>query len=178
MTNEILFAGFGGQGILFACKVLAYGALLEDKHVTWLPSYGPEMRGGTCNCSVCVGDTPIGNPLITSPDTLVVMNGPSCDKFIGSVKPDGMVYVDSSLVSGKIERNDVKVNYIPATSLAAENNLEGLANIIILGNVLRHSGLISLEGSKAAIQKCVSAKKQHLLEANVKAIEIGFNYVG
>ena len=176
MTNKILFAGFGGQGILFACKVLAYGALLGEKHVTWLPSYGPEMRGGTCNCSVCVGDTPIGNPLITSPDTLIVMNGPSCDKFVGSVKTRGTVYVDSTLVSRNIERNDVNVHYIPATSLATENNLEGLANIIILGNVLRHSGIISLKESKAAIAKCVSAKKQHLLEANVKAIELGFNY--
>ena len=176
MTNEILFAGFGGQGILFACKVLAYGALLEDKHVTWLPSYGPEMRGGTCNCSVCVGDTPIGNPLITAPDTLIVMNSPSFGKFIGDVKPGGAVYVDSTLIERKTERTDIKVRYIPATSLAVSNNLEGLANIIILGNVLRHSGLISLDGSKAAISKSVSAKKQHLLEANIKAIELGYNY--
>ena len=98
MTNEFLLAGFGGQGILFAGKLLAYVGLYAGKEVSWLPSYGPEMRGGTCNCSVTVSDLPIGSPLILEPTQLLVMNTPSFDKFIGSVKPDGMAFIDSTLV--------------------------------------------------------------------------------
>ena len=118
MTNEILLAGFGGQGILFMGKMLAYFGLYENKEVSWLPSYGPEMRGGTCNCSVCISDDPIGSPLVDTPNTLIVMNTPSYDKFIDSVVPGGTVIIDSTLVDAKCDRTDINVYYVPATALA------------------------------------------------------------
>ena len=101
MTTEILLAGFGGQGILFAGKILAYAGLMDNKELSWLPSYGPEMRGGTCNCSVCISDKPVGSPLVLTPDVLIAMNQPSFDKFIGSVRPGGKVFIDSTLVDSK-----------------------------------------------------------------------------
>ena len=109
MNYEIVLAGFGGQGILFAGKVLAYAGLLDGKEVSWLPSYGPEMRGGTANCSVCVSDEPIGSPLILDPQVLVAMNTPSFEKFINSVKPGGKVFVDYSMVDVKTDRTDIDV---------------------------------------------------------------------
>ena len=141
MTNEILLAGFGGQGILFMGKMLAYFGLYENKEVSWLPSYGPEMRGGTCNCSVCVSDDPIGSPLVDTPNTLIVMNTPSYDKFIGSVVPGGTVIIDSTLVDAKCDRTDINVYYVPATALANEHDMKGLANIILVGKLLKETNL-------------------------------------
>ncbi len=172
-TSNILFAGFGGQGILFAGKVLAYAGMIENKHVSWLPSYGPEMRGGTANCSVCVSDDPIGSPLVVLPDILVVMNVQSYDKFIGKVAPGGIAIVDSALVDKKCDRTDITVHYLPATSLAGEEHLEGLANIIMLGKLLGASGLFKEETIQKAIEKCVPASKKHLLEPNLRAISVG-----
>ena len=135
MTNEILLAGFGGQGILFMGKMLAYFGLYENKEVSWLPSYGPEMRGGTCNCSVCISDDPIGSP--DTPNTLIVMNTPSYDKFIDSVVPGGTVIIDSTLVDAKCDRTDINVYYVPATALANEHDMNGMANIILVGKLLK-----------------------------------------
>ena len=112
-TTQILIAGFGGQGILFAGKFLAYKGLLEDLQVSWLPSYGPEMRGGTANCNVILSDDPVGSPIITDPDVLIVMNLPSLQKYVNAVVPGGQIYVDSTLISEKVERGDVQVYYIP-----------------------------------------------------------------
>lgn len=170
---NMLLAGFGGQGVLFAGKVIAYGGLMEDKEISWLPSYGPEMRGGTANCSVCVSDVPIGSPLVTSPDVFVAMNLPSLDKFIDTVAPGGTVIVDSSLIKKKVERDDVTVFYVPATTLADENGLKGLANIIIVGKLFAETQFCSDEALKKAIEKCVPPSKAHLMDANMKAIEIG-----
>ena len=114
-TTQILIAGFGGQGILFAGKFLAYKGLLEDLQVSWLPSYGPEMRGGTANCNVILSDDPVGSPIITDPDVLIVMNLPSLQKYVDTVVPGGQIYVDSTLISEKVVRDDVQVFYIPAT---------------------------------------------------------------
>lgn len=176
MTTEILLAGFGGQGVLFAGKILAYCALLDGKELSWLPSYGPEMRGGTANCSVCVSDEPIGSPMVTNPDILVAMNQPSYDKFINAVKPNGAAFIDSSLVESKCGRNDISCYYIPSTSLANENELQGGSNIILLGKIIKETGLFTLETVKKAIEKVVPPAKEKLIKNNFRAVELGINY--
>ena len=115
MTHSYLIAGFGGQGLLFAGKFLAYKGLLENKEVSWLPSYGPEMRGGTANCSFIIGDEPVGSPIVEHPDVLMVMNLPSLNRYEQAVQPGGTIFVDSTLVERKLERSDVKAIYVPAT---------------------------------------------------------------
>ena len=174
-TTQILFAGFGGQGVLFAGKFLAYKGLLEDQQVSWLPSYGPEMRGGTANCSVILSDTPVGSPIITNPDVLVAMNLPSLQKFVDSVVPGGMIFIDSTLIDAKVERTDVQVFYIPATQLAKENQLGNLANMILVGSLLEHHPELSFEGTQAVVEKLVPPSKAALVELNMKAMQLGKN---
>ncbi len=176
MTNEFILAGFGGQGILFAGKLIAYIGLYAGKEVSWLPSYGPEMRGGTCNCSVTVSDAPIGSPLILEPTQLLVMNTPSYDKFIGAVKPDGMAFIDSSLVEGESDRKDIRCFYVPATRLANENGLKGMANIILTGKLLKETGFTDTAVIEKAMKKVVPPKKAELTEANLKALKLGMGY--
>ncbi len=173
MNYEIVLAGFGGQGILFAGKVLAYAGLLDGKEVSWLPSYGPEMRGGTANCSVCVSDEPIGSPLILDPQVLVAMNTPSFEKFINSVKPGGKVFVDSSMVDVKTDRTDIDVYYVPATQLATDNNMNGMANIILLGKLIKETEMFTLEQMEAGIRKTVPARKADLIDVNINAVKLG-----
>lgn len=175
MTNEFLLAGFGGQGILFAGKLLAYVGLYAEKEVSWLPSYGPEMRGGTCNCSVTVSDAPIGSPLILEPTELMVMNTPSFDKFIGTVKAGGMAFIDSTLVDGKTDRTDIKCFYVPATQLANDNGLKGMANIILTGKILKEIGLDDMAVIEKALAKVIPPKKANLLDANLNALKLGMN---
>ncbi|MDR0315139.1 MAG: 2-oxoacid:acceptor oxidoreductase family protein [Oscillospiraceae bacterium] len=175
--NSIL-AGFGGQGILFMGKVIATAGLLEGKEVSWLPSYGPEMRGGTANCSVCISSGDICSPLVTSPNVLIAMNLPSFTKFIDTVVPGGTVIVDSTLISKKVERNDVNVCYIPASALAEQSGLKGLANIILIGKLLELTGFCEYLSIKKTIEKVVPPKKQHLIQKNMEAIDIGYNYKG
>ena len=151
--KNFLLAGFGGQGILFSGKVIAYSGLMDGKEVSWLPSYGPEMRGGTANCSVCISDDPIGSPLVLSPDVLMAMNLQSFDKFINAVVSGGTAVIDSTLV-----------------------DLQGLANIILIGTILKHTEFADFEAVKKAIDKCVPPKKHHLIEANLRAIELGMKY--
>ncbi|HOD02288.1 MAG TPA: 2-oxoacid:acceptor oxidoreductase family protein [Clostridiales bacterium] len=176
MTNEIIIAGFGGQGILFAGKFLAHEALLRGKEVSWLPSYGPEMRGGTANCSVIISGKPIGSPIICAPDVLVAMNLPSLDKYEEKVKKGGRIIIDSSLIERKVKREDISVNYIPASKLASENELSGLANMIIIGHLIKVSGIIPYENIDNAVKKIVPEKKQHLYSLNLKAIWLGYNF--
>lgn len=172
---NILFAGFGGQGILFAGKFLAYKGLFEGKQVSWLPSYGPEMRGGTANCSVILSDDPIGSPIVDKPDVLIAMNLPSLDKYENDVVPGGKIFVDSSLIERKIERTDVDVYYVPATGLASENEIPTLANMIITGKVLREVPGLETDNTNEVLGKIISARHQNMLEANVKALSIGKN---
>ena len=172
-TTQILIAGFGGQGILFAGKFLAYKGLTEDLQVSWLPSYGPEMRGGTANCNVIISDTPVGSPIITQPDVLVAMNLPSLNRYENSVKAGGVIFVDSTLIDRKIERDDVTVHYIPATKLASDNEMPTLANMIIMGKILKELNEYNEETVLAALKKVVSAKRADMLETNLKAILIG-----
>ena len=175
-TTQLLFAGFGGQGILFAGKFLAYKGLMEEKQVSWLPSYGPEMRGGTANCNVILSDDPIGNPIVTNADVLIAMNLPSLQKFVDCVVPGGQIYVDSTLISAKVERTDVEVFYIPATQLAKDNGISSLANMIIVGSLLQNHPELSLEGVEAVVNKLVPPKKAALIELNMKALQLGSEY--
>lgn len=172
---NMVLAGFGGQGILFAGKVIAYGGLNDGKEISWLPSYGPEMRGGTANCSVCISDKTIGSPLVVTPDVLIALNLPSFEKFIDTVKPGGTVIIDSFLINKKIERDDVKAFYVPATKLAEENGIKGLANIILVGKLFKETGFCTEEALYKAVEKCVPARKANMLEFNKKALEIGMN---
>ena len=173
MTTQYLFAGFGGQGILFAGKLLAYKGLMDGKNVSWLPSYGPEMRGGTANCSVIVSDEPIGAPIVLQPDVLIAMNLPSLDRYEKDVVPGGTIYVDSSLIERRVERDDVTVRYIPATSLASQKGLEGLANMIIMGNLLNNEGSLQSESLEKALGKCISARHADRLQFNRDAMTLG-----
>ena len=172
-TTQFLFAGFGGQGILFSGKFLAYKGLTEDKQVSWLPSYGPEMRGGTASCSVIVSDTPVGSPIVSKPDVLVAMNLPSLDKYEDSVVAGGTIFVDSALIERKVKRTDVTVHYIPATKLASDNGMPTLANMIIVGKILKELGGYSEETVNAALAKVISAKRADMLDINKKAMQIG-----
>ncbi|AVQ97306.1 2-oxoacid:ferredoxin oxidoreductase subunit gamma [Ethanoligenens harbinense] len=171
-----LFAGFGGQGILFSGKVMAYAGLLEGREVSWLPSYGPEMRGGTANCGVCISSNPVGSPLVTDPDAFVVMNLPSFLKYIDHVRPGGVAVLDSFLIDRKVERNDIRAFYIPATRLASENKIDGLANMIMLGKLLRETQFAAYDSVIAGLRKSVPARKAALVDANIKAIGIGMEY--
>ena len=174
-TTEILLAGFGGQGILFAGKILAYCGLMDNKELSWLPSYGPEMRGGTCNCSVCISDDPIGSPLVLTPDILIAMNQPSFDKFVKDVRPGGKVFFDSTLIENDCTRTDIELFGIPSQQLADDNALKGGSNIILLGKMLKETNLFSLDTMKKGIEKVVPPKKAALIPNNFKAIEIGMN---
>ncbi|MDL2287775.1 2-oxoacid:acceptor oxidoreductase family protein [Oscillospiraceae bacterium OttesenSCG-928-F05] len=175
-TTQILLAGFGGQGILFAGKFLAYGGLILGKELSWLPSYGPEMRGGTANCSVILSDTPVGSPIVTTPDILAVLNLPSFDKFEDATAPGGTVLIDSSLIGRKARREDVKNVYIPATKLALDEGLQGLANMVMLGKMIKETGALPYDKLRMVMEKVIPARKQEMLELNMKAIGIGYNF--
>ena len=175
-TTQILIAGFGGQGVLFAGKFLAYKGLVQEKQVSWLPSYGPEMRGGTANCSVILSDSPVGSPIITTPDVLVAMNLPSLQKFVDAVAPGGQIFIDSTLIDAKVERTDVEVFYIPATQMANEAGIGTLANMILTGYLLENHPELSFEGTDAVVSKLVPPKKAALVELNMKALELGKTY--
>jgi 2-oxoglutarate ferredoxin oxidoreductase subunit gamma len=146
---------------------------MDSKQVSWLPSYGPEMRGGTASCSVIVSDEPVGSPIVSKPDVLIAMNLPSLDKYESTVVPGGMIFLDSSLIERKVERDDVKVFYIPATRLAGENGMPTLANMIIVGKVLKELDDYSAESVDAALSKVISAKRADMADINRKAMQIG-----
>ena len=176
MTTQILIAGFGGQGILFAGKFLANKGLIEGRQLSWLPSYGPEMRGGTANCSVVLSDEPIGSPIVNKPDVLIVMNLPSLDKYEDAVVSGGKIFVDSTLIERKVKRTDVDVHYIPATQMAQQNGIATLANMIMLGKVMRESDFVDWNGIEDAVRSVVSAKHADLYDVNLKALNLGHDY--
>ena len=173
---QILIAGFGGQGILFAGKFLAYQALSEGRQLSWLPSYGPEMRGGTANCSVIISDEPIGSPIVTAPDVLVTMNLPSLDKYEGAVKAGGIIISDTSLIARKVQRDDVKTFYIPATQMANEAGMPTLANMIMMGKLIKETAIIDFDGVEETMSHLVSARHKDMLELNIKALRMGYEY--
>ena len=177
-TTNMLIAGFGGQGVLFAGKFIAYKGLLEGRQLSWLPSYGPEMRGGTANCSVILSDTPVGSPIVSQPDVLIAMNLPSLDKYEDAAVSGAKIFVDSTLIDRKVKRTDVTAYYIPATKMAKDAGFPTLANMIMVGKVIKETGVVSYDGIKEALGKVVSAKHADLLDINLKAIESGYNYEG
>ena len=174
--KQFLFSGFGGQGILFAGKFLAYKGLTEGKEVSWLPSYGPEMRGGTASCGVIISDEPVGSPIVSNPDVLVAMNLPSLDKYESAVAPGGIIFADSTLIERKVQRDDVTVYYIPATKMAGENGIPTLANMIIVGKLLAVLGGADEEGIANTLHKVISARKADLYDANRKAMQLGADF--
>ena len=173
MTTQILLSGFGGQGILFTGKFLAYKGLLADKNVSWLPSYGPEMRGGTASCSVIISDEEVGSPIISQPDVLIAMNLPSFEKFEPTVRPGGIVIADSSLIEAKSTRTDIDVYYIPATALASDMGKQSLANMIILGKLLKVMNDFNEDEIKTVFGKVIPPKKADMLDINLKAMQLG-----
>lgn len=178
MNNcEMILAGFGGQGILFTGKMLVYAAMLKGRRLSWLPSYGPEMRGGTANCHVIIDDEPIGSPIVTHPNVLIAMNKPSLDKFEGSVSEGGIIFVDKSLIDRQVERSDVKTVYIEATKIANGMNMKKLANMVMLGAVLKVTELFTADEIKKTIIKSLPEKKRHLADSNIEAVMVGFDLV-
>ena len=175
-TTQILIAGFGGQGVLFAGKFLAYKGLVQNKQISWLPSYGPEMRGGTANCSVIISDTPVGSPIITNPDVLVAMNLPSLQKFVDAVVPGGKIFIDSTLIDAKVERSDVEVFYIPATQMAKDAGFATLANMILMGKVMKECDAVAFDGNKETLETFIPAKKANLIDVNCQALQAGYDF--
>ena len=174
--SKFLFSGFGGQGILFAGKFVAYKGLMEGKNVSWLPSYGPEMRGGTASCGVIISDDAVGSPIVSNPNILVAMNLPSLDKYEDSVESGGYIFADSALIERKVKRDDVTAIYIPATRLARDNGIPTLANMIIVGRIMKELGEFDSEALENALKKVISAKHADMLEVNLKAMRIGAEY--
>ena len=175
-TTQILIAGFGGQGVLFAGKFLAYKGLIADKQVSWLPSYGPEMRGGTANCSVIISDEPVGSPIVGTPDVLVAMNLPSLKKYENDVVSGGIIIVDSALIAEKVTRDDVTTYYVPATKMANDEGFSTLANMILMGKLMKACEEIGFDGVETAVSKVVPPRKANLIDVNIKAIKAGYDY--
>ena len=174
--NQIVIAGFGGQGLLFSGKVLAYAGLIEGRELSWLPSYGPEMRGGTANCNVILSDIPVGSPIVQKPDILMVMNNPSLDKYESAVVPGGKIFIDSSLIGRKVERTDVEAYYVPATQMASDMGFPNLANMILLGTVIAKTHCIDPESLSDALHKVIPARKANLFDANMQALNAGMAF--
>ena len=175
-TVQYLIAGFGGQGILFAGKFLAYQGLNAGQQVSWLPSYGPEMRGGTASCSVILSDSPVGSPIVSKPDVLIAMNLPSLQKFVDSVVPGGQIYVDSTLIDAKVDRTDVEVFYIPATQMAKDAGFATLANMILMGKVMKECDAVAFDGNKETLETFIPAKKANLIDVNCQALQTGYDF--
>ena len=175
MTDlKILIAGFGGQGIQFSGKLLAYIGMYTGKEVSVIPSYGPEMRGGTSNCSVNISDNPIASPLVVNPQELIVMNLPSLDKFETACVPGAKIFVDSTLIARKGTRSDVEYIYVPATGIANDNGFSTLANVVMCGKFMKETGLCDIDAAAPIIKKLVPAKKPELFDLNMKALALGF----
>ena len=177
-TQSILIAGFGGQGVLFAGKFLAYAGLLLQKQLSWLPSYGPEMRGGTANCSVILSDTPVGSPIVTNPDILVAMNLPSFIKYQDSVNPGGIILLDATLIEARPARTDITAYAVPATQMATKEGLGSLANMILMGKLLRECLPELAAVTEEALHKVVPPKKASLIETNQRALALGQAFEG
>ena len=178
MKEQCIFAGFGGQGMLLIGKFLAEAGMETGKHVSWLPSYGPEMRGGTANCSVVVSDRPVASPLIAQADTILAMNKPSLVKFQGDVKPGGLLLINSSIIDIKTDRTDVEAVYVPCNEIAESiGNLKG-PNVVFLGAyIAKRPEVISKDAIINAMRVELGEKKARFLEGNIKALEAGMAYV-
>jgi 2-oxoglutarate ferredoxin oxidoreductase subunit gamma len=176
MQTEVIFAGFGGQGVLFAGQLLAYAALDAGKEVTWIPSYGPEMRGGTANCTVVVADEEIGSPLVRNPQAAIVMNLPSLDKYEPMVASGGVLIANSSLTNREAQRDDLDCVFIPANEIAEEIGNKRLINVIMLGALLAKLPVLSFEAIEQALENHLPERHQRLLPMNLEALRRGAAY--
>lgn len=174
---KVILAGFGGQGILFTGKLIALAAMLKGKKLSWLPSYGPEMRGGTANCHVIIDDMPIATPIVTTPNILVAMSKPSLDKFEKSVAEGGYIFVDKSLIDREVIRKDVTSIYINSTEIADNAGYQNLANMVMLGSVLKSTGLFTPEEIERTMEKMIPSGKKDLIESNMKAVKEGYKLI-
>lgn len=173
MQNETIIAGFGGQGVLFTGKVMSYAALEKDLEVTWFPSYGPEMRGGTANCTVIISDEEIGSPQVSQPRAAIVMNQPSLDKYEDLVKPGGYLAVNTSLMNRQVKRKDITVVEVPASEIAEELGNIKFANIVILGALTAKADFLDMQSIEKGLEKGLKGKKADLLDANLTALKKG-----
>ena len=173
MEHRIVVAGFGGQGVLLIGQVLCYAGMAEGKNVSWLPSYGPEMRGGTASCSVIVSDGEIASPLVTEPEKLIVMNLPSFSKYEPLVEKGGTIYVNSSLIELKSEREDIQKRYVPCNEAAIAVGNGRAANMAMLGAFLADTGVVSLDSAMKALAKIFGERRAHLLPVNEEAMQKG-----
>ena len=173
MTKQYIFAGFGGQGMLLIGKFVAMACMLEGKHVSWLPSYGPEMRGGTANCSVTVSDEPVASPMVEKADAIIAMNRPSLDKFESHVKPGGVLVVNSSIIDRNVERDDIKVVYCDANRIAESVGNPKGANVAILGALMAKDQVCAEDKMIEAIRIELGERKARFLEGNKKALAAG-----
>ncbi len=172
MTNEVVFAGFGGQGVLLAGKLLAYAGMLDGKEVSWIPAYGPEMRGGTASCSVIISNAGIGSPMVTAPSILVAMNKPSLNKFESKVKSGGVIIVNSSLIDQQVQREDVSAYYVPFNDIALKLGNAKFINMIAIGALLGAVDMVQRDSLEKAFAKNF-AKKPEMVGANIEAVECG-----
>lgn len=178
MLQEIIIAGFGGQGVMSMGQQLAYAGMLEGRNVSWLPSYGPEMRGGTANCNVIISDEQVGSPIVTSASAVIALNSPSLDKFENSVMPGGLLFINSSLIKQKSTREDIQVYYIPANEIAEELGNKRVANSVMLGAYLaKTGGGVSQESIVGALKKVLGPSKQKLIPINEDALKRGAELV-
>ncbi|HHF08810.1 MAG: 2-oxoacid:ferredoxin oxidoreductase subunit gamma [Thermotogae bacterium] len=171
--NILIAAGFGGQGVMLLGQILATAAMYDNKHSTWLPSYGPEMRGGTANCTVVISDELIGSPVTDSPGELIIMNIPSLLKFEPALKEDGLLILNTSVVDRAPQRKDVEVVKIDANKIAEEIGNTKISNMVMLGAYLEKTGAVTVESVEKALRKKLTGKKAALIELNLKAIEAG-----
>ncbi len=173
MIHQIIIAGFGGQGVMSMGQILTYAGMLEGKEVSWLPSYGPEMRGGTANCNVIVSEQPVGSPIVTKASAAIVMNRPSLEKFENSVALDGMLFVNTSLIDQKASRKDIQTFYIPANDVANQLGESRIANMVILGAFLEKAKAVQIESVLESLKKVLGPSKEHLIPINRRALEEG-----
>jgi len=176
-VNTILLAGFGGQGVLSMGQFLAYAGMLEGKEVSWVPSYGPEMRGGTANCLITIGDEEIDSPVFDTPDNAIVMNRPSLDKFENRIRSGGVLIADSSMVDRSVQRGDIRSYAIPANEIANSLGNIKVANMVLLGALLELTSVVKRDSLIDCLQKVLSPSKQQLLDVNKKALEKGADFV-
>ncbi len=173
MQTEIVISGFGGQGVLFAGQILAYAAIEADKEVTWFPSYGPEMRGGTANCTVIISDQEIGSPNVRRPEAVIIMNLPSLAKYENLVRSGGTLIVNSSLINREVQREYIRVVKIKANEVAESLGDKRLTNMVLLGALLESLPVLEMETIKKALEKHLPSRKRNLLQANKDALDKG-----
>ena len=173
---NITVAGFGGQGVLFTGTLLANIGLMLGKEASWLPSYGPEMRSGSCNCGIVISDDKIGSPVVFNPNVLVVFSPPALAKFESRLENGGILFYESTLIPTKPTRSDVTLIDIPAARLAIDAGLDGFGNAIIVGHVMKKTGICDLAIGESAIKATVSERRAADIDKNIKAMEIGFGY--